>query len=256
MEWSGEGYAAVSGLQKWLADESLAQLQWRFRDEVLDLGCGDGRITAEIAPRVAQAVGVDLSDSMVEFARQHHPLDNLKFFQGDARTFRSSQPFDRIVSFNALHWIPEAEQPEVFETLAASLKPKGQAHIRLVGAGPVLSLEDVLEQVRELPHWREFFADFSKPFCHPTLEQCRLWANQAGLQLVEHRLEQKSWDFGSRQAFEHWGQATFVNWSGQVPEERRGDFVREVVESYPSSPVFTFYQLVFEARPTAGNLAL
>jgi len=51
---------------------------------------------------------------------KNHPLHNLKFFQGDARTFPVSQPFDRVVSFNALHWIPEAEQSEVFETLAAS----------------------------------------------------------------------------------------------------------------------------------------
>ena len=248
MEWSGEGYAAVSGLQKWLADESLAQLQWRLRDEVLDLGCGDGKITAEIAPRVTQAVGVDLSESMVHFARQHHPFENLKFFQGDARTFRTSQPFDRIVSFNALHWVPEEEQPEVFETLAACLKPKGQAHVRLVGAGPVPSLEDVLEQVRDLPHWRQFFSGYSRPYCHPTLEQCRQWAGQAGLKLVEHRLEQRNWDFGSREAFEHWGETTFVNWSGQVPAERRRDFVLETLDNYPSSQVFSFYQLVFEAR--------
>jgi trans-aconitate 2-methyltransferase len=248
MEWSGEGYAAISGLQKWLADESLAQLQWRHRDEVLDIGCGDGKITAQIAPLVAQAVGVDYSESMVEFAREHHRLDNLSFYQGDARDFRLNSTVDRIVSFNALHWIPEAEQPEVFMTLAACLKPKGQAHIRLVGEGPQKSLEDVMEDVRALPQWSEFFSGYSKPFCHPTLDQVRQWAAAAGLEIVEHRLDQKHWDFGSREAFEAWGNTTMVNWFGQVPKERRQDFVRDVIDHYFSPQVFTFYQLVLELR--------
>jgi len=251
MEWSGEGYAAISGLQKWLADESLGQLQWRHRDEVLDLGCGDGKITAQIAPMVTQAVGVDYSESMVEFARDHHRLDNLSFYQGDARDFRLNSPVDRIVSFNALHWIPEAEQPEVFQTLAACLKPKGQAHVRLVGEGPEKSIEDVLEDVRKLPRWAEFFIDYQKPFCHPTLAQAREWATAAGLELVEHRLDQKHWDFGSREAFEAWGNTTMVNWSGEIPKDLRPDFVSEVLDHYSSPQVFTFYQLVLELRPGA-----
>lgn len=248
MEWSGEGYAAISGLQKWLADESLGQLQWRHRDEVLDLGCGDGKITAQIAPLVAHAVGVDFSQSMVDFAHEHHRRDNLRYFQGDARTFRCDSTFDRVVSFNALHWIPEAEQPQVYATLAACLKPKGQAHVRLVGEGPQKSLEDVLEDVRRLPQWSSHFEGYSKPFCHPTLEQVREWAGLSGLEVVEHRLDQKHWDFGSREAFEHWGNTTMVNWFGQVPEARRPEFVRDVIDSYFSPQVFTFYQLVFELR--------
>lgn len=249
MEWSGEGYAAISGLQKWLAEESLGQLQWRLRDEVLDLGCGDGKITAQIAPLVTRAVGVDFSQSMVEFARQHHRMENLRFYQGDARTFRCDSTFDRLVSFNALHWIPEAEQPQVFATLAALLKPKGQAHIRMVGEGPQKSLEEVMEDVRGLAHWAEFFGGYSKPFCHPSLEQVRHWASLAGLEVVEHRLDQKQWDFGSRQAFEQWGNTTMVNWFGQVPEARRPEFVRDVIDRYFSPQIFTFYQLVFELRP-------
>lgn len=249
MEWSGEGYAAISGLQKWLAEESLSHLQWRHRDEVLDLGCGDGKITAQIAPLVARAVGVDFSQSMVDFARDHYRLDNLSYFQGDARSFRCDLMFDRVVSFNALHWIGEAEQPEVFATLAALLKPKGQAHVRLVGAGPQKSIEDVMEDVRGLPRWKAHFEGYSQPFCHPTLDQVREWAGQSGLEVVEHRLDQKHWDFGSRQAFEEWGNTTMVNWSGQVPEEHRQDFVRDVIDHYFSEKVFTFYQLVFELRP-------
>ncbi|MBN9415472.1 hypothetical protein ABS71_10275 [bacterium SCN 62-11] len=251
MEWSGEEYAAISGLQKWLADESLAALQWRHRDEVLDLGCGDGKITAQIAPLVSRAVGVDFSQSMVDFAREHHRLDNLSFFQGDARTVRLDSAFDRIVSFNALHWIPEREQGRVFETLAMHLKPKGQAHVRLVGAGPEKSIEEVMEGVRKLPQWQPFFVGYAQPFCHPTLEQARQWAAGSGLELVEHRLDQKHWDFGSREAFEHWGQTTMVNWSGEVPEERRPEFVHDVLNHYSSETVFTFYQLVMELRPGA-----
>src|SRR4029450_11247962 len=48
-EWQGAEYQDVSQLQRQLADESLAALVLDGTERVLDVGCGDGRITAAIA---------------------------------------------------------------------------------------------------------------------------------------------------------------------------------------------------------------
>jgi trans-aconitate 2-methyltransferase len=45
-EWNASGYNRVSALQKWLADESLAAVDLAGSERVLDVGCGDGKITA------------------------------------------------------------------------------------------------------------------------------------------------------------------------------------------------------------------
>lgn len=60
-EWNAAEYARRSGLQEAMAEEVLALLDLGGSERVLDVGCGDGRITAEVAARVPQGavVGVD-----------------------------------------------------------------------------------------------------------------------------------------------------------------------------------------------------
>ncbi len=59
-------------------------------ERVLDLGCGTGHLTAQIAARGAEVVGIDSSLSMIAQARQNYP--RLKFQLADARDFRSRSP--------------------------------------------------------------------------------------------------------------------------------------------------------------------
>jgi trans-aconitate 2-methyltransferase len=249
-DWSGEQYAGISALQKWLAEESLSRLRLTGRERVLDLGCGDGKISAQIASLLpeGEVMAVDVSPLMVDYGRHHHGLPNLRFDTGDARRYRCSLAFDWVVSFNALHWVAEMEQPLAFATVRAALKSGGQAHLRLVGAGPIPSLEESIEEVRRLPAWREAFEGFAQPYCHPTVEQCRSWASAQGLELLHSQLDLKEWDFGSRQQFEQWSLATFVNWTGNLPEADRPRFVGDVLDRYSSPRVFRFYQLQLELK--------
>ena len=62
-EWDAAGYDRQSRLQEAMAEEVLALLDLEGSERVLDIGCGDGRVTAEIADRVLRGsvVGVDLA---------------------------------------------------------------------------------------------------------------------------------------------------------------------------------------------------
>src|SRR5262245_46887940 len=110
-EWNARDYYQRSALQKWLAEKSLACLELAGSERVLDIGCGDGKITAEIAARVpgGSVVGVDPSTAMIDFAREHFLADhaNVSFAVGDATRLAYRDAFDRVVSFNALHWVPD-----------------------------------------------------------------------------------------------------------------------------------------------------
>ena len=88
-EWDAAAYNKQSALQKWLADNHLASLSLEGTERVLDLGCGDGKITAEIADRLphGSVLGVDPSTAMIAFARQHYRAPartNLDFAVADA----------------------------------------------------------------------------------------------------------------------------------------------------------------------------
>jgi trans-aconitate methyltransferase len=112
-------------------------------ERTLDLGCGTGHLTASIAERGAEVIGLDASPSMVAQARQNYP--KLKFVLADARDFRFDTPFDAVFSNAALHWVPEAER--VIESVARALKPGGRFVLEMGGKGNIGRLTDAIESV-------------------------------------------------------------------------------------------------------------
>jgi trans-aconitate methyltransferase len=112
-------------------------------ERVLDLGCGTGHLTAQIAARGAEVVGIDSSLSMIAQARQNYP--RLKFQLADARDFRFEAPFDALFSNAALHWVREAER--VAESMARALKPGGRLVIEMGVRGNIDRLVQGVEAV-------------------------------------------------------------------------------------------------------------
>ena len=90
MKWNAADYAANSAVQQIWARELIAQLQLRGDEHILDVGCGDGKVTAEMARAVptGSVTGIDASPEMIRFARKTFPPGkhpNLEFQIMDAR---------------------------------------------------------------------------------------------------------------------------------------------------------------------------
>ncbi len=251
-EWNASEYARLSALQAAMAEEVLALLDLKGNEGILDIGCGNGKVTAEIAARVPNGtvLGVDASAAMVAFAAAHsHHAQNLQFAVGDARHLAFEQEFDLVVSFNALHWIPE--QAQALQSIRRALKPDGLAQLRLVPKGERKSLENVIEETRLSPRWSGYFSSFHDPYLRLTPEQYGGLAEQCGLHVRLMRTEAKVWDFQSRSAFVAFGSVTFVEWTQHLPEADRLDFVTDVLDRYrhvaADAPgeenLFRFYQM-------------
>src|SRR6476646_4652806 len=111
-EWHASDYYRQSSLQQTLAEEQLSRLTLNGDEQILDVGCGDGKVTAEISARVPRGsvLGVDPSRDMVTFAANHFgppAHDNLRFEVADVRRLPYRSEFDLIISFNALHWVAD-----------------------------------------------------------------------------------------------------------------------------------------------------
>src|SRR5262245_22356166 len=84
----------------------------RDGDDVLDVGCGTGSLTAavvEAAPS-GRVVGVDRSESYIAFARTHHQQERVRFEVGDAEVLDfGDASFDRTLSLLILNFIPDPD---------------------------------------------------------------------------------------------------------------------------------------------------
>jgi len=99
---------------------------------ILDVGCGTGRHTVEFARRGYRATGLDLSEGMVNVARQKADVAGVQadFVQADATDFSFDEPFDAAFCLceGAVGLIERGEDPiqhdqSIFNNIARSLKP-------------------------------------------------------------------------------------------------------------------------------------
>jgi trans-aconitate 2-methyltransferase len=258
-EWNAPDYVQVSALQKWLADTSLAGLSLAGDERVLDVGCGDGRITAEIADRLPRGsvLGVDASHDMIRFADRQlaaRPRANLAFQVADAAALGFGPEFDLVVSFNALHWV--RAQEAALRGIREALRPGGAAFLQLVPRGARTALEEVIERTRHAARWESFFGDAPPPYLHLAPEAYAELAVRAGFAVERVERQQREWDFGSRAAFERFAEATFVEWTRHLPAERHAEFIHEVLDAYGGlaadepgrANVFSFAQMEVTLR--------
>jgi ubiquinone/menaquinone biosynthesis C-methylase UbiE len=252
-EWNAELYRERSTLQQTMAAEVLRSLDLKGSERVLDVGCGDGRITAEIAGRVpdGSVLGVDASTNMIGLA-SCNLRPNLRFEVADARSLPFNHEFDLVVSFNALHWVHE--QDLALAAIHEALKPGGQAHLRLVPIGPRKSIETVLEETRSSSKWSRYFSDFHDPYLRLTEQEYCLLARQNGFAIQRVQTDAKAWDFHSRAEFFAFASVTMIEWTKRLPASLQPPFITDVLDRYAAiaaekpdeENTFKFYQMTID----------
>ena len=101
--------------------------EWR----ILDVGCGTGQLTAEVARSGARVVGIDNSPTMIARARANFP--GLEFQIGDVTALAFREEFDAVFSNAALHWVTNAGAAA--RSMAGALRPGGRLVAEMGGRG-------------------------------------------------------------------------------------------------------------------------
>jgi trans-aconitate 2-methyltransferase len=253
-DWSGEDYAKISALQRAMIEETKASFALAETDRVLDVGCGDGFLTHEMAGIVSggYAIGVDASKRMVATARTARKAGHSGpwFVVADARALPFGEHFNVVVSFNALHWVPEQQQ--ALAQIASVLRPAGRALIQVVCAGERPSLEAVTMTICRSPRWAKWFDGFAAPFMHVDRDTYAALAASAGLTLAHLTVTDREWDYGSRNRFREWCAVGSTAWTDRLPVEDRGRFIDDQIDAYQNvvgrPGLFRYMQMRAELR--------
>lgn len=133
-EWDARAYERHSeGQLKW-ALELMDKINWTGRESVIDLGCGDGKVTARLAGRVprGRVLGIDSAPPMIDLAVKKYPpsaYPNLAFRKMDVRDLDFQEEFDVAFSNAALHWVKD--QRNVLIRVAKALRPGGRIQFQM-----------------------------------------------------------------------------------------------------------------------------
>ena len=140
--WDAGFYDRSFGFVSAFGADMIDLLDPKAGEQIVDLGCGTGQLTAEIAARGAEVLGLDGDAAMVERAREQHPT--LSFRHADGHDFQIDRPADAVFSNAALHWMKEPER--VIACVAGALKPGGRFVAEMGAHKNVKIITDALYQ--------------------------------------------------------------------------------------------------------------
>jgi trans-aconitate methyltransferase len=107
---------------------------------ILDLGCGTGHLTKQIADRGANVIGIDRSAEMVAKAKAEFP--GIRFEISDATDFHFDEPFDAVFSNAVLHWVKPPQR--AVACISGALKVGGRFVAEFGGKGNVAQIEKAM----------------------------------------------------------------------------------------------------------------
>ncbi|GLT19312.1 malonyl-[acyl-carrier protein] O-methyltransferase [Vibrio zhanjiangensis] len=136
---------------------------------VLDLGCGTGYFAALLRDRGARVVCCDLSEKMLDKARQRCGLTNMQYHQGDAESLPfGDRSIDVVFSSLALQWCNDLSGP--LREMRRVLKPDGTIYFSTLLDGSLHELKQSWNVADKYQHVNDFH----------TLDQIKIALAQAG----------------------------------------------------------------------------
>jgi trans-aconitate 2-methyltransferase len=149
MKWDPNQYLKFSDERLRPGLDLMAQLPPISAGRAVDLGCGTGALTVELARRMPGVAwsGIDLSAEMLAQARAQANSVGVAWYQGDIGTWQPEAAYELIYSNATLHWLPDHQA--LFGRLMDALVPGGVLAVQMprnFAAPSHALLRDVLEQ--------------------------------------------------------------------------------------------------------------
>lgn len=194
--WNADLYDASHSFV-WKFGASLVELLAPQPGErILDLGCGTGHLTAQIAAVGADVVGFDSSPEMIDQARRAHPA--IRFELGDARTFSFGEGYDAVFSNAVLHWVKQPEQ--AVASVRAALRPGGRFVAEFGGQG------NTRQMVAALLKQAAAFgvSDYAIPWYYPSIAEYSAILDQHGLEVTYATLFERPTPLEGDEGLQKW----------------------------------------------------
>jgi trans-aconitate 2-methyltransferase len=168
LEFEANFYDSKSVVQYQLGLKLIDQLQIQDSETVLDIGCGTGRLTLELAKRTpnGSVLGLDSNFDMIKKALENLEknklqITNTTFIEGNILQYETPLRFNAIFSNSALHWVQETQK--LYQKIYTLLAPGGRLAAQMPAKGSLNKfIEIFLEPIQTL-HLNAYFKNWDYP---------------------------------------------------------------------------------------------
>lgn len=260
-EWEAQSYQRVSAPQFAWGSRIVERIPLRGDEDVLDAGCGTGRVTRLVAERVPDGtvLGVDGSHRMVEEASAQLAdlAPRVRFARMDLTELALPEPVDVIVSTATFHWILDHDL--LFRRLHDALRPGGLLVAQCGGDGNIARTLGAAAAVAARAPYADHLAGMARSWYFAGPEATERALTRAGFVEVHAGLEEADTPFDTiEDAAEFLATVVLRHHLELLPREIRAPFARDVAarraEDDPAGRVVLDYvRLNLEARRPAGE---
>jgi len=158
-DWDAAKYHRISDPQLAWGRAVAVRLVPVPGERILDIGCGTGRLTSEIAAQPGiLVVGLDRSAAMLQEAAKHGAG---RYVHGDGAALPFVDAFDAVFSAATFHWIPDHDR--LFTSVFGALQRGGRLIAQAGGAGNLERLYGRARQLMNSPRYSGFFTSWTEP---------------------------------------------------------------------------------------------
>ena len=287
-DWDAAKYHRISDPQLAWGRTVAARLAPVAGERILDLGCGTGRLTEEIAatPGIFVA-GLDRSAAMLQEAvsrsRYHRAQTSISdssrnsvpivalspasapklgqtpvldsynapaYVRGDGAALPFVDAFDAIFSAATFHWIPDHDR--LFASIYRALQKGGRLVAQAGGAGNLDQLYGRARRLMRSPHYARFYTSWSEPCHFENVSDTEARLQRAGFQDFEASLVSAPVAFEQPEVYAEFVAAVCLRHHlDRLPPEDRGAFISRLTEEATSDePPLTldYWRLNISAR--------
>jgi trans-aconitate methyltransferase len=194
-------------------------------ERIIDLGCGTGELTAQIAAAGAAVIGLDASEAMIVRARERHP--KIRFEVARGQDFVVETPGDAVFSSAALHWMSPPE--DVATSVFRALEPGGRFVAEMGGYGNIVTIIAAIKQALEeegIP-WERV----RNPWYFPSIGEYASLLEQTGFEVAQMHLFDRPTPLDDcPNGIADWVRMFGGDFLAAVPPERQATFQNRVSE--------------------------
>lgn len=181
MRWDAERYDSTHSPQIDAGKELIALADVRADDLILDIGCGTGTLTFELAciAHKGKVVGVDPSNEMLDRARDKcSSLSNISLFNIPAQAIDFKNEFDVVFSNSAFQWIKEQE--DVVVRVYDALKSRGRIAVQMPAKDFCWTITENIDSAISTLGLGKKYKKMDLPWCFPLKEEIHGFLRDAG----------------------------------------------------------------------------
>ena len=172
LDFDGKRYEQASTHQKEWGSRLIESLELAGDERVLDLGCGDGALTAQMAKCVprGQVIGVDASPGMLNVARQYQ-AENLQFQLLDIENLSYDSEFDLVFSNATLHFL--RDHSNLLRNIYRALRNGGVVRCNFGADGNCVHFFQAVRETMDSDRFASYFDGVEWPYYMPEVDEYR-----------------------------------------------------------------------------------